>query len=74
MILDSYFFGNVFLVIYFVFILMLLNIIKGRCVYDIWNFVYIYDILMSFVEFDENGIVKILIEGDGKYWKLIFVF
>ncbi|MEC0569558.1 histidine phosphatase family protein [Bacillus spizizenii] len=73
-ILDSHSSGNVLLVTHSVFILMLLNIIKGRRVHDIWNSAYIHDTSLSLVEFDENGTAKILKEGDGKHRKPISAF
>ncbi|MCY8123632.1 histidine phosphatase family protein [Bacillus spizizenii] len=73
-ILDSHSSGNVLLVTHSVFILMLLNIIKGRRVHDIWNSAYIHDTSLSLVEFDENGTAKIVKEGDGKHRKPISAF
>ncbi|MFT4401251.1 histidine phosphatase family protein [Bacillus sp. SW14] len=73
-ILDSHSSGNVLLVTHSVFILMLLNIIKGRRVNDIWNSAYIHDTSLSLVEFDENGTAKIVVEGDGKHRKPIPAF
>ncbi|MEC1615355.1 histidine phosphatase family protein [Bacillus mojavensis] len=73
-ILDSHSSGNVLLVTHFVFILMLLNIIKGRGIHDIWNSAYIHDTSLSLVEFDENGTAKLVKEGDGEHRKPIPVF
>ncbi|QIW79541.1 histidine phosphatase family protein [Bacillus tequilensis] len=73
-ILDSHASGNVLLVTHSVFILMLLNIIKGRRINDIWNSAYIHDTSLSLVEFDENGTAEIIIEGDGKHRKPISAF
>jgi probable phosphoglycerate mutase len=53
---------------------MLLNIIKGRGIHDIWNSSYIHDTSLSLVAFDKNGTADILKEGDGEHRKPISVF
>ncbi|MCO4851137.1 histidine phosphatase family protein [Bacillus vallismortis] len=73
-ILDRHSAGHILLVTHSVFILMLLNIIKGRRVHDIWNSAYIHDTSLSLLEYDENGTVKIVVEGDGEHRKPISAF